>query len=215
MSHGLDPRLIATQAEAIGVPIVQVKSSWDSYEADFKRTIRELKHIPSAGSLRLRSGQAGQAGIEGMVFGDIDLQEHRDWIERVCKELEIQPLLPLWGLDRERILDDFINNGFEAIVVTVKADILGEEWLGRKVNKQFLEDLSRIKDRRGFPAPLRGFDLCGEKGEYHTFVTNGPLFKQNIKILSSQKILRDGYRFLEIVGYEILGSGPLAVSKTL
>ena len=72
MSHGLNPKLIAAQAEAIGIPIVQVKTSWDSYEADFKKVIRELKRIPSSGSLRPRrgrgSGQAVQAGIEGMIF---------------------------------------------------------------------------------------------------------------------------------------------------
>ncbi len=181
MSHGLNPGLIAAQAGAIGIPIVQVKTSWDSYEANFKKTVRELK--PS--------------GIEGMVFGDIDLQEHRDWVERVCKELGIQPILPLWGLDRQRILNDFINEGFEAIVVTIKADILGDEWLGRKVNKQFLEDLSTIKGEIGL-------DLCGENGEYHTFVTNGPLFKKRIEILSSQKVLRDEYGFLKLLRYEIV-----------
>lgn len=189
MSHGLDPRLIAAQAEAIGIPLVQVKTSWDSYEADFKKTIRELKPSTSTGS--------GQAGIEGMVFGDIDLQEHRDWVERVCKELGIQPILPLWGLDREQILNDFINEGFEAIVVAVKADILGENWLGRRIDKQFLEDLSGVKDEIGI-------DLSGEKGEYHTFVTNGPPFKQHIKILGSRKVLRGGYRFLELLRYEIV-----------
>jgi diphthine-ammonia ligase len=193
MSHGLDPGLIAAQAEAIGIPIVQVKASWDSYEADFKKTIRELKPSTSTGS--------GQAGIEGMVFGDIDLQEHRDWVERVCKELGIQPILPLWGLGRERILNDFINEGFEAIIVTVKADILGDEWLGRRVNIQFLEDLSTIKDEMGL-------DLCGENGEYHTFVTNGPLFKQRIEILSSQKVLRDKYGFLELLKYKIVDIRP-------
>ncbi len=185
MSHGLNPKLIAAQAEAIGIPIVQVKTSWGSYEADFKKTISELK----------------QAGIEGMIFGDIDLQEHRDWVERVCKELEIQPLLPLWGFNRERILDDFIKEGFEAVVVVVKADILGEKWLGRKIDKQFLKDLSKIKNEIGI-------DLCGEKGEYHTFVTNGPSFKQHIKILDSQKVLRDKYRFLEVIGYKIVDSDP-------
>ena len=141
-----------------------------------------------------------------MIFGDIDLQEHRDWVERACKELEIQPLLPLWGLNRERILDDFIKEGFEAVVVVVKAEILGEQGLGRKVDKQFLKDLSKIKDEIGI-------DLCGEKGEYHTFVTNGPPFKQHIKILDSQKVLRDGYRFLEILRHEIVDLDPQKVDK--
>lgn len=71
--HGLDSELIRAQSRAIGIPIIQKKVTWDTYEREFKKAIRELK----------------QVSIKGAVFGDVDLQEHKDWVDRVCKELDI------------------------------------------------------------------------------------------------------------------------------
>ncbi|GAI23817.1 unnamed protein product, partial [marine sediment metagenome] len=66
--------------------------------------------------------------------GDIDLEEHRQWVERVCQQVEMTPYLPLWGQSQETVLSDFVRLGFEAIVVAVRADLFGEEWLGHKVD---------------------------------------------------------------------------------
>jgi uncharacterized protein (TIGR00290 family) len=93
---------------------------------------------------------------------------------------------PLWGLNPEQILTDFINAGFEAIVINVKADLFDEEWLGRKVDRSFLEDLRKLHSRHNV-------HVCGELGEYHTFVIDGPIFKCRIKTLDSKKVLKDGY----------------------
>lgn len=180
MSHGLDSKLIRAQAQAIEIPVIQRKVTWDTYEREFKKAIRELK----------------QVGVKGAVFGDIDLQEHRGWADRVCKEIEIEPIEPLWGADPERILTDFINEGFEAIVVRVKADLSGEEWLGRKINESFVKELRERKNKSNF-------HLLGEAGEYHTFVINGPLFKRRIKIFDSTKVLKNGYWSLDISEWKI------------
>jgi len=147
------------------------------YETDFKDTLLALK----------------SDGITGGVFGDIDLEEHRQWNERVCHEVDITPCLPLWGQAQEKILTDFISSGFEAIMVVAKADLFGEEWLGRKVDLDFL---SQLKQKLGT-------HLCGEAGEYHTFVTDGPLFNQRMEILETNKVLREGYWFLEILKYDL------------
>ena len=182
MSHGLDPRLIAAQAEAVEIPIVQRETTWDTYEQEFKRAVAELK----------------RQGVGAVVFGDIDLQGHKDWIERVCGELEVMPILPLWGDEPQKLLNDFLDAGFEAIVVTAKADLLGEEWLGQKMGAEFIKELHRLnKESNVHP--------CGEQGEYHTFVTDGPIFKRRIKMIDSQKVLREGYRFLDISKYELVG----------
>ena len=140
-----------------------------------------------------------QMGVEGAVFGDTDIQGHKDWVYRVCGEMDIIPMEPLWGLNPEQILTDFIDEGFEAIVVNVKADLLGEEWLGRKVDESFLEDLQKIRREHDI-------HICGESGEYHTLVTDGPIFKRRIRILDSRRVLREGYwrfRLLDILRYEI------------
>ena len=180
MSHGLDSKLICAQAKAIEIPIVQRGVTWDTYEQEFKKAIGELK----------------QVGVKGAVFGDIDLQEHRDWVDRVCKELNIEPIEPLWGADPEQILADFMNENFDAIVVRVKAELFDEEWLGRKINGNFVRELRMLKNRSNF-------HILGEAGEYHTFVTYGPLFKRRIKILESNEVLKNGYWSLDISKWEM------------
>jgi len=183
MSHGLDSKLMVAQSKAIGIPIIQREVTWDTYEERFKAAMRELKQI----------------GVEGAVFGDIDIKEHKDWVNRVCSEVGITPMEPLWGLDPEQTLTNFIGEGFEAIVVNVKAELFGEEWLGRRVDRRFLEDLQKFRSKHDF-------HICGELGEYHTLVTDGPIFKKRIRILDSRRVLKEGYwRFwlLDILRYEI------------
>jgi diphthine-ammonia ligase len=170
MSHGLDPKLIVAQSQAIGIPTIQREVTWDTYEEGFKTVMKELKQI----------------GVKGAVFGDIDISEHLDWVIRVCNEVGILYMEPLWHLDRVQILKEFINAGFEAIIVNAKADIFGEEWLGRKVDESFIEDLRRLHSKYSF-------DICGEMGEYHTLVIDGPIFKRRIKISDNRRVLKNGY----------------------
>jgi uncharacterized protein (TIGR00290 family) len=171
-SHGLGPTLIAAQSQAIDIPVVQRGTTWDTYEREFKAAIYELKH----------------SGVGGAVFGDICVQEHKDWVDQICKELDVKPIMPLWSRDTKDIFTEFIDAGFKAIVVRVRADLLGEEWLGREIDKSFMNDLLK----------LGKVDLCGELGEYHTFVTDGPLFKRRIRILQSNKVLKDRYWSLDV-----------------
>jgi len=174
--HGTEARLIQLQAESIGIPLLQKETTWDGYEQEFKDAVKSL--IPE--------------GVTGMVFGDIYLQEHKDWVERVCRELGIEAIEPLWGQDPERILLEFIDSGFEATIISAKSDLFDDKWIGQKVNKEFL---SYLKDNN--------IDLCGENGEYHTFVTDGPMFKKKIEIAKSQPIMRDGHRFLDTLEYSL------------
>lgn len=180
MSHGLDSKLICAQSQAIEIPIVQRKVTWDTYEREFKKAIGELKQI----------------GVKGVVFGDVDLQEHKDWVDRVCKGLNIEAIEPLWVTDPEQILTDFMKEGFEATVVRVKAGLFSKEWLGRKIDENFVRELHKLKNKSNF-------HILGEAGEYHTFVTGGPLFKRRIKILESDKVLKDGYWSLDISKWRV------------
>ncbi len=172
-SHGINPELLRRQAELMKVPILQQKASWENYEDEFKKAVSEIK----------------RKGAHAGVFGDIDLQEHRDWIEKVCGEMEIQPVLPLWGLKREDLLLKFIEAGFKAIVVTVDSEFLDEGWLGREINEEFITDLEK----------LGNIDLCGERGEFHTFVYDGPIFERAIEFTMGEKIFRDKHWFLELI----------------
>ena len=110
----------------------------------------------------------------------------------------MKPIKPLWMGDTKKILSDFIAAGFKATVVRVNLEKLGEEWLGRQVNKQFMADLLK----------LGTIDCCGEMGEFHTFVTDGPLFKKKrIKILETVKSTRGGYGLLDIKTFEVAAKG--------
>jgi len=174
--HGTEAKLIQLQAEAIGIPLVQKETTWDGYEQEFKDAVKSL--IPD--------------GITGMVFGDLYLQEHRDWVERVCRELDIEAVEPLWKHGTEKILIEFIDAGFEATIVSAKAELLDEKWIGQQVDREFL---SYLKDSN--------IDLCGENGEYHTFVTDGPIFRKRIKITKSRPVIRDGYWLLDTLEYSL------------
>jgi len=183
ISDGLNSGLVVAQSQAIGIPFIQKEVTWDTYEEEFKAAMREMK----------------KTGVEGAVFGDIDIQEHKDWVDRVCGEVDITLIEPLWGLNPEQILSDFTNEGFEAIVVNVKANQFGEDWLVCKIDDKLLEDLQTLQTKHHI-------HICGERGKYHTFVTDGPIFKKRIRILESKRVLGEDYwRFwlLEVLSYDI------------
>jgi diphthine-ammonia ligase len=176
MSHGLDSKLIALQAQAMGLPILQQKVTWETYEAGFKDALEKLK----------------LKGITGLVTGDIYLQEHKDWIDRVCGESGVKAILPLWEMDSPRLLNDFIQAGFKAIIVSVKAQFLGKEWLGRQIDNKLASELGQL-----------AIDVCGEAGEFHTFVYDGPAFKRPVKIGKSAPIARNDHWTLDILEYSL------------
>ncbi len=174
--HGIEAKLMKLQSKLIGIPLVQKEVSPDmqEYEREFKEAVFELKNN----------------SIEGMVFGDVYLEEHKNWIKRVCKDLGIQPVEPLWKIPPDRIFEEFINLGFKAVIVSCKADLLGKEFIGRYVDKDILGEL---KARKMCP--------CGENGEFHTFVIDGPIFEKRIEITKTRSVLKQSfwkYWFLDI-----------------
>ncbi len=171
-SHGLSFSVIQAQAQALAIPLVVSKTSWNAYETTFLSAIREFK----------------EDGIEYGVFGDIDSECHLEWVERVCSSVGIQPYEPLWKRSHRDLLDEFFQLGFTAMIIAVKQHALDTSFLGRTLNKQAIKDMEEV-----------GIDVSGEQGEYHTVVTNGPIFSHAIEIESRGQILREGYCFLDVV----------------
>lgn len=171
-SHRLSTGLVNAQAARMNVTLLQPKASWNDYEEEFKKALRALK----------------TEGVEAGIFGDIDLRAHRDWVERVCAESGVKAILPLWDEDREKLLREFIGAGFKASIVATESRHMGSEWLGRVIDESFIKDLKE----KG------GVDLCGEKGEYHTVVTDGPIFKEPIEIIDAEKVEDEKHWFLKI-----------------
>lgn len=172
-THGIDASWLTLQSEAMGLSLIQKATTWNSYEKTFKDALREIK----------------KNGGETLVFGDIDLIQHRQWVEKVCFEEDIIPILPLWQKERENLLNLFIESGFRAIITATDARYLGEEWLGREIDKSFIKDVKLLDN----------IDLCGEKGEYHTFVYDGPIFKKPIQFSYGNNILRDNNLLLHLI----------------
>ena len=177
--HGIEGRLLKFQADLIGIPLAQKEVSPDmqKYEEEFKAAVTELR---------------GE-DIGSMVFGDIYLLEHESWIERVCGDLKINALEPLWNNPTENIIDEFLRAGFKAIIVSCKADVMGKEFLGRYIDKSLVEELKK-----------RDICPCGEKGEFHTLVVDGPIFKRPIKIVEAVPVIKESFWkhwFLDIKKY--------------
>ncbi len=179
-SHGISAAVIRKQSEALGIPIVQQRTAGDDYEARFIEILKAFR----------------QEGIESGVFGDIDFNPHREWIEKVCSKAGMTFHLPLWEEDHTKLMEEFIDAGFEAVVIAVKAELFGEETLGQKIDRNFLKQLDELS---------KTVDItpCGEAGEYHTLVIDGPLFKKRLEITESRRVTRGEHHFLDILGTEL------------
>jgi len=175
-SHALNPALVRAQARAIGLPLVQREGA--SYEEEFGEAVRSLR--------------AAGVRVDGAVFGH--LETHGALVDRLCRDLAIEPLMPLWKRDAAQILDGMINAGFEALVVSARADPMGREWLGRRIDRDFIRDLA---EHDGSINP------CGENGEFHTLVVDGPIFRKRVAITAGEPVLREGYWHLGIAGWEL------------
>ena len=163
-SHAVPRELIQAQADALGIELVTARASWVNYEKVFIE--------------RLKSFQ--RQNITHGIFGDIDLQAHRDWEEKVCDSAGIEAVLPLWSENRRAMVDEFLAEDFKAIVVCVNENFLDASFCGRLFDANFVSDL---------PASV---DACGENGEFHTFVFDGAIFKNPVN-----------YRVAEIYRHEL------------
>ncbi len=182
--HKIDSQLMKLQAECIGIPIFQkeVPPNMEGYKDAFMDAVNLLKK---------------EQGIKGMVFGDIALQEHLDWVTNTCNELQIETIEPLWGIDTKQVACEFINKGFKSVIVNLKRDLLGSEWVGRMFDFDFVNHCES-----------KNVDVCGENGEFHTFVVDGPLFTKRIDVLESKvKILDEdpfNNAYLDILKYKAI-----------
>ena len=179
-THGLEADLLSLQASSIGIPLTQRRTTWNGYEEEFKKV---LSLLHAEGTLR-------------GVFGDIDMEEHRAWVERVCSECDVSASLPLWLEEREDILSEFVNRGFKAVIVAVDRRCLDDRWIGREIDHAFADDIRALGG---------DVDICGEKGEYHTFVYDGPIFQRPVPFERGGIRSTDDYFFLDIKALPLKG----------
>ncbi len=172
-SHGLRPEVIAAQAAALGVPLRSARASWGEYEAQFTALLR----------------QAAADGAAEAVFGDIDLAAHREWEEQVCAAAGLRARLPLWLEPHRALVDELLDLGLRARIVAVREDALPAALLGRTLDAALIREIERL-----------GADACGENGEYHTVLTDGPDFMRPLRLVPGP------------AGVHHTGEGPLRVA---
>jgi len=172
-SHGLRPEVLAAQADRLGLRRVTGRCTWETYNAAFSAALGEL----------------AADGITHVVFGDILFEEHRLWA--ICAPLRITAVEPLWGSSTDVLFDEWVASGADAVIVTARAEFLDATWLGRRLSVEMIPELKRL-----------GVDACGERGEYHTVVTNSPLFRAPVRLRANGQVQRSGCWALDLVPEE-------------
>ncbi|MFC7678821.1 diphthine--ammonia ligase [Paenibacillus sp. GCM10028914] len=171
-SHGMPPELIYAQAESIGLPVYTAAASWTDYEQAFMGLLAQGKN----------------QGAEVLVTGDLDMPAHGCWHDKVTKNAGLKLGMPLWEMDHKEAVEEFINLGFTTIVVTVNLSLgMREEDLGRILTHEYIKELEE-----------RGIDPCGEGGEFHTTVIDGPIFKHPISVRKCETVQQGEYVFLPL-----------------
>lgn len=176
-AHGERTELIKLQAEALQIPVHFIECSFEAYTERFIESLKLVKE---------------KYAITGVAYGDLYLDEHREWGEKVARNAGVEPLYPLWMKKDESIdaLNRFVQSGYEAVVIRVREDVLNDSWLGHSVDQHFVEKIKHL-------------DICpmGEAGEYHTFVYDGPLFTKRIELNDSKIITLETTKRLEFQKY--------------
>ncbi len=173
--HAVRRELVEAQAESLDIPLRPVPLPWPCSNADYERIMEETCR------------QARAEGIEAIVFGDLYLADVRAYRERQLQGTGLVPLFPLWGIPTDALARDMVAGGLRARVTCVDPKVLPATFAGREYDMAFLADL---------PA---GVDPCGEKGEFHSFVYAGPMFRSPIPILSGEVAARDGFVFADLL----------------
>ncbi|WP_423148341.1 diphthine--ammonia ligase [Rubrolithibacter danxiaensis] len=164
--HGIREYLLDKQAEETGLPLykmyVPAGSSNQLYEKELNKMLLRLK----------------AEGIEFVIFGDIFLEDLKQYREDLLKQKGLSAIFPLWKRDTRQYLADFLASGFKTIICCTSNLYLDDSWLGRELNERFLLDLPE------------GIDPCGENGEFHTFCFDGPVFKKPVNFKTGNKEYR-------------------------
>src|SRR5690606_23615914 len=155
-SHGLPIGVLEAQAERMGLPLEIGKADWNGYEQEFVSQLKKLKN----------------EGVEMGVYGDIDLEDHREWVLKVSREAELQVSHPLWGEPRRELLEELIAEGFKAVITVVDTARMDPKFLGREFTPRLIEELEAL-----------GIDACGEEGEFHTVIIDGPIFVEAVPVV--------------------------------
>jgi len=165
--HGVRVELLKKQAENLGISLKLIElpeqPGMEEYEIEMEKKVEEIK----------------KENIKHAIFGDIFLEDLRIYREKKLAEMGIIPVFPLWKISTNRLMDEFLDLGFKSIIVCVNEKFLDKSFCGRIIDKSFVKDLPK------------NVDVCGENGEYHSYVFNGPIFKKPINFKKGEIVYKE------------------------
>lgn len=173
--HAVRRELLEAQADRLGLPLHQVDLPWPCPNDTYERLMADAMTAARAD------------GVDAVVFGDLFLEDIRAYREDALDGTGVRPLFPLWHLPTDALAREMVAAGVRAILTCVNPAQLPAEFAGRQFDEQFLDDL---------PA---GVDPCGENGEFHTFVYDGPGFASPIQVAIGETVERDGFVFCDVL----------------
>jgi len=173
--HGVRRVLLERQAESLGLPLHPVLIPPQCVNATYEERMKEALALHFA------------SGVRRVAFGDIFLEDLRVYREKNLAQVGMQALFPIWKRDTRELAREFVRQGFRAIAVCVDPRVLDASFAGRELDASFFADLPP------------GVDPCGENGEFHTYVFDGPIFKARIAFRVGEKVLRDGFCFCDLL----------------
>jgi diphthine-ammonia ligase len=170
--HGVHKTLIHAQANALGISLLSKPTRPDTFEQVFLQALDDLR----------------QRGVDAIIFGNIHLADVRAWYEERTTSHSLLHLEPLWGEPVEALAREVIQRGYHAVLTSVELARAKEAWLGQPLSEPLLAAFAAA-----------GIDLCGERGEYHTFVSNGPLFRLPVPIRLGERVSMPGYALIDLL----------------
>jgi len=173
--HGVRRALLERQAESLGLPLHAVLIPPQCSNAIYEERMQEALELHFA------------KGVRHVVFGDIFLEDLRAYREKNLERISMKALFPIWKRDTRELAREFVRQGFRAVTVCVDPRVLDDSFAGRELDSTFFASLP--------PA----VDACGENGEFHTFVFDGPVFRAPIAFRAGEKVLRDGFCFFDLL----------------
>ena len=173
--HGVRRSLVEAQSEAVGVPLWKVRLPWPCTNEDYESRMTEACR------------RAVAEGFDSIAFGDLYLRDVREYRERRLADSGLMPLFPLWGIPTARLARDMIGAGLRARVTCVDSRVLDGGFAGREFDHRLLADLPEC------------VDPCGENGEFHTFVCDGPMFRAPVGVEAGEVRKIDGFVYADLL----------------
>lgn len=147
--HGIHNELLSIVSNSLNIPLILSECAPDNYTQVYEQSLDKARKL----------------GADSCVFGDIDIDEHKLWNEERCKRVGLNCILPLWHQGRETLVYEVLDTGFRSVIKIVESAKLDDLFLGQDLTISLIERIKSV-----------GVDVCGENGEYHTFVYDGPTF---------------------------------------